>query len=83
MWDRYPDGAPFLHTYQLEGFDKDSLWVTLAWFFVCDFVVYIYLLLPERNSLRRKDTASNSAATNDRFMSMDSDFDEGLLDSQR
>jgi hypothetical protein len=82
MWERYPDGGKFLHSYELEGFDKDRVWRVLALFFLCDLVVYLYLLLPDRNTLHRRDSTA-AAASGDRFMSMDSDIDEGLLASQR
>ena len=68
MWDRYPDGPQYLHSYELEGFDKDSIWGILVWFFLIDFVVYLYLILPERNSLYRKETIKSEAT--DRLVSV-------------
>ena len=82
MWEGYPDGGKYLHSYELEGYDKETLWVYLSWFFLVDAVVYVYLLLPERNCLHRK-SAHPSADHADRFMSMDSDVDENLLSSAR
>lgn len=81
MWDRYPDGPQYLHSYELEGFDKDSIWGILVWFFLIDFVVYLYLILPERNSLCRKETIKSEAT--DRLISMESDVDDVSLVSQR
>lgn len=81
MWERYPDGANFLHSYNMEGFDKDRVWEVLTWFFLVDMVLYVYLLFPERVSLHRR--AVSTTAADRKFMSMDSDLDEELLSSQR
>lgn len=84
MWDRYPDGGKYLHSYEFQGFDKNVVWRNLSWFFLVDALVYVYLLLPEKNRLHRKDSVQAiAAAADDRLMSMDSDIDENLLESQR